>query len=82
VSDGVALRNYGFIAGCALSKKHDPLQYHFDWGDSTTSAWQSDSIASHTWTAAGFYGLRVQARNARDTTWVSLWSAPITVTMQ
>jgi hypothetical protein len=82
VSMGVAGSYYSFVAGCAASKKQDVLQYRWDWGDSTLSAWQPDTIAGHLWTGSGVYELRVQARNARDTTWASSWSMAIAVTMQ
>jgi hypothetical protein len=68
---------YTFTTSSSKSNLGHTLQYLFNWGDGTTSGWQSSNSASKTWTAAGTFLVTVQARCAVDTTITSATSAPI-----
>jgi len=63
----------------ALSSRWYSLEYLFDWGDGTTSAWRSDTLARHRWTQAGEFGVRCKARVISDTTIVGPWSPSLLV---
>ena len=55
------------------------LQYQFDWGDGTYSAWSSSTSASHAWSSDGTYALRARARCATDTYIISAWSPGLSI---
>ena len=56
-----------------MSSEGHGLEYRFDWGDAAISAWGSAS-QSHSWSVAGAYGVKAQARCATDTGVESAWS--------
>ena len=56
-----------------------PVAYCFDWGDGTTSAWDTVQNKSHVWNTAGIYLVRAQAMCAVDEGVVSVWSSAWTV---
>lgn len=67
-SSGVINIDYHFSTS-ATDPDGDAVQFRYDWGDGDTSDWgdpvesgQADSV-SHRWTEAGFYQVRVQARD-------------------
>jgi len=60
----------------ATDPNGDSLQYQYDWGDGVLSAWGAAS-QSHSWTAAGQYAVKAQARDSRGS--ASGWSAAKTV---
>jgi|GEM_PF-1781728 len=49
----------------------DAVSYQFDWGDGSTSSWGSGS-QSHTWSSAGNYCVKAQAKDAAGAE--SAWS--------
>ncbi len=51
------------------------VEYRFDWGDGTYSAWSSSRTASHQWDE-GVYPVRAQVRCTDDNSTVSPWSDP------
>lgn len=67
-------------AGAVSSEGH-VIEYRFDWGDGAMAGWGAGSNISHTWTAAGSYDVKAQARCAVDTDVESVWSAALTVTV-
>ncbi len=69
-------------AGGTCSNGHS-VQYRFDWGDSTVSDWLpvGQVSASHSWSSAGAYGIRAQARCASETSILSDWSDRLVVTV-
>jgi hypothetical protein len=75
---GVTGTSYAFTAGTAASSLGHGLQYRFDWGDGTQSAWGSAS-ASHVFALAGSYAVSFQARCSTHTAVVSDWSWPLAV---
>jgi len=85
VPSGLATGNtgtsYTYTTGGSTSSIGDAIQYHFDWGDGSYSDWSSSLIASKSWTNAGSYNIKVQARCATHTSIVSSWSNPLNVTI-
>ncbi len=66
--------------GAISSAGHD-VEYRFDWGDGTMSAWVAIGTRTHRWDAAGTYEVAAQARCAVDTAVETAWSATLTVTV-
>jgi hypothetical protein len=52
------------------------LEYCFDWGDGTYSAWSSSPSSTHSWPKPGIYLVKAQARSS---TLVSEWSSGMSV---
>ena len=48
-------------SGSTCSQGH-PVEYSFDWGDGTSSAWSTSTSASHSWSALGIKTVTVTAR--------------------
>lgn len=78
-SSGYAGQSLSYSTSASSSKGHS-LQYRFDWGDGTTSSWGSSS-RSKTYSTAGTYSIKAQARCAADTSVESVWSdaKPVTI---
>ncbi len=81
IYSGLAGISYTFT-GYAADANRDPLSYTFDWGDGQTS--KTDFMrsglsarASHVWSGAGSYSVRVQATDGSGAQ--SAWSAAKTV---
>jgi|YelNatPaOPRAMG01_1025707.scaffolds.fasta_scaffold59779_2 hypothetical protein len=70
-----------FSTGGANCSQGHPVEYRFDWGDGTYSSWSSNPTASHSWTAAGTYQVRTQARCSLDQSVISAWSSAKSVTI-
>ena len=67
---------------CASSNLGHSIQYQFDWGDGTPySSWSSSTTAVHSWSTAGTYSVRAQARCAINTSIVSSWSGIKSITI-
>jgi hypothetical protein len=56
-----------FVNRIQTSYGHD-LEYQFDWGDGSVSAWSADTTGSHVWINTGFYKVIVRGRCPSDTT--------------
>ncbi len=78
---GVINNSLSYSTGGSTSSLGHALQYRFDWGDGSTSSFVDATSASHPWVTAGTYSVKAQARCATDTTIVSNWSNPFTVTI-
>ena len=68
IYSGQAGINYAFTA-YAADPNRDPLSYAFDWGDgqTTTTDFRTSGLsarASHTWSEAGTYSVRVRATDS------------------
>ena len=72
--------SYNYTTGGAASSLGHAVEYRFDWGDGSYSAWSSSASASHSWSAAGTYQVRAQARCGTHTGVVSGWSSAFSVT--
>jgi len=72
-------------SGVTTDPEGEQIYYMFDWGDDTSSNWVGpyDSgvagEASHVWTDAGDYDIRVKAKDVNGSE--SDWSIPLTVTI-
>ena len=77
-TSGVTGTSYSYTTGGSASSLGHPIQYEFDWGDGSFSAWGS-TTQTNTWTAAGTYYVKAKARCATDTSVESSWSSAITV---
>lgn len=65
--------------GARCTEGHS-VEYRFDWDDGSFSLWSSSMTASHSWSAAGTYQVRAQARCLFDTSVESIWSpVPLSV---
>jgi hypothetical protein len=62
----------------ATDPNGDSLQYRYDWGGGVVSNWGPAS-QSHSWAAAGQYGVKAQASDSRGA--LSAWSASRTITI-
>ncbi|MBN1895548.1 T9SS type A sorting domain-containing protein [bacterium] len=51
-----------YRSGGAISNLGHPVEYSFDWGDSTSSDWTPEARASHAWAGAGDKAIVVTAR--------------------
>jgi len=60
---GVTNVEYSFTA-TTTDPEGDPIEYMFDWGDSTTSNWLTEGSASHAWTTKGTFDVKVKARDS------------------
>jgi outer membrane protein assembly factor BamB len=84
---GPARWRRGLVDACT-TRTTDPggkqVQYQFDWGDQTQSAWSplmDGGVAwsdTHTYTVQGSFSITVRARNDKRTT---KWSAPLDITV-
>ena len=62
----------------ATDPNNDSLQYRYDWGTGAISDWGA-AIQSHSWSAAGSYTVKAQARDSHLAE--SAWSGAKTVTI-
>ncbi len=68
-----------YATGGAESSLGHPIEYRFDWGTGSYSAWSSSTTAYRSWAAEGTYDVRAQARCATHTDVLSAWSDPLVV---
>ena len=80
-STGTVNQSYTFTASATSNPSGDTLQYFFNWGDGSSSTWNSSTSAQHTWTSTGTYSVTVQARSATYTSVVSQSSTPLSITI-
>ena len=73
--------SYSYVTGESTSNVGHSIQYFFDWGDGTNSDWLpvGTTSASHSWTSAGTYLIKAQARCAAHISTVSSWSGNLSV---
>lgn len=80
-TSGLAGTPYTYSTGGSTSSLSHTVEYRFDWGDGTYSSWSSSASASNSWSSAGTYSVRAQARCATHTSVVSSWSSGLSVTI-
>jgi hypothetical protein len=80
---GTTGASYTYSTGGSSSSKGHSVQYYFDWGDGTNSGWLAtgQTSASRSWSSAGTYNVKAQARCASDTSVTSGWSGTLSVTI-
>ncbi|MGC9308174.1 MAG: PKD domain-containing protein [Thermoplasmatota archaeon] len=61
-ANGETSRSYSYTTGASDPEGH-AIRYRFDWGDGATTGWQPSASASHAWSSAGTYSVRVQAQD-------------------
>jgi len=80
-STGSAGQSLNYSTGGSSCNQGHAVQYRFDWGDGTYSTWSTATSRSKSWSAAGTYPVKAQARCATDTSVLSYWSAANSVTI-
>jgi len=73
---------YQYSSGNALCSHGHDVEYRFDWGDGTTSPWNSSAHAEKMWTSAGSYSVRAQARCAAEGSILSAWTSGLRVSIE
>jgi phage gpG-like protein len=75
--------SYSYTTGGSTTSLGHSVQYLLDWGDGTNSGWLpiGTTSASKSWSSAGTYNVKAQARCATDTSVVSSWSQALSVTI-
>jgi hypothetical protein len=72
---GETMQSLAYTTGGATSNLGHSVEYRFDWGDGSYSAWAVSTSESHSWSTAGTYSIKAQARCASHTGVESAWSA-------
>lgn len=70
-----------FSTGGAVSSRAHTLEYRFDWGNGSMSAWSTSASTSYTWNVASDYEVRAQARCATHPEIESDWSDAATISI-
>ncbi|NOZ60389.1 MAG: PKD domain-containing protein [Calditrichaeota bacterium] len=70
---GYLEHSIAFTTGGSVSSFGNAVQYQFDWGDGTLSAW-GDSAASHIYNLVGTHKVKARARSAANNSIVSDWT--------
>jgi len=73
--------SYSYTTGGSTCSEGHAVEYRFDWGDGIQSGWSASTSASHTWSTAGSYSVRAEARCSVTTTIVSSPSPGLAVTI-
>jgi len=55
-------RSYTYSTSGAVSSFGHTIEYQFNWGDGSYSAWTTSNTATHTWTSTGYKAVVVTAR--------------------
>ncbi len=80
-SQGIINIPYVYSTGGSLCSQGHSVEYRFDWGDSTYSAWSASISVSHSWSSANTYTVRVEARCSVNNAIISDWSSGTSVTI-
>jgi len=78
-ASGAVGTSHGYTTGGASSNLGHAVEYRFDWGDDSYSSWATSASASHSWTSAGTYQVKAQARCQPQPEVVSAWSSALAV---
>ncbi len=73
---------YTYTTGGSSCSQGHSVEYYFDWGDGAYSSWSSSTSASHIWSTASTYAVKVQARCSVNPGVTSMWSAAKTVSLE
>jgi len=79
--DGLTGTSYSYTTGSSICSYGHSVEYQFDWGDSTQSIWSSSTSSSHSWSNAGTFIVKVQARCTVENSIESGCSSELTVTI-
>jgi len=81
-SSGQVGTSLSFSTGESTCSQGHAVQYQFDWDDgSGYSSWSSSTSASHTYSSARTYQVKVHARCSQDVSVTSGWSSAKTVSV-
>ena len=70
---GYIEQTINFTTGGSVSSFGNSVQYQFDWGDGTLSAW-GDSCANHIYNLVGTHKIKTRARSSVNNSIVSGWT--------
>lgn len=76
---GTTIETLSYYVSASTSSLGHTVEYRYDWGDGSFSAWSASNGASYNWTTVGSYDVRAQARCRDHTSVVSAWTAVLTV---
>jgi hypothetical protein len=77
---GVENEDLAYTASGSVSSYGDGVEYRFDWGDGSMSDWGTASV-QNSWTTAGTYYVKAQARCVTHKSIVSGWSDSLEVSI-
>jgi len=77
---GLVEQSLAFFTGGSKSNLGNPVEYRFDWGDTTESDW-GDSTGTHEYQSVGTRSVRAQARSKVNPGVISGWSNTHQVTI-
>ena len=80
-SAGIAATNYGYTVSGATSNLGHTIEYRFNWGDGSYSAWSTLTNASHSWATDAVYFVTAEARCQADPGIVSAASTSLALTI-
>ena len=80
-TNGTVGQTLSFSTGGATCSQGDAVEYRFDWGDGSISSWSSSTQRSHSFSSAGTYAIKAQARCATQTSALSAWSPALSVSI-
>ncbi len=78
-SNGNTGASYLYTTGNVFCNNGHAIEYRFDWADGDTSSWSPAASAIHSWSTAGTYLIKAQARCAVDNSIVTGWSEVLLV---
>lgn len=70
-----------YTTGGSITSLGHPVEYEFDWDDSTLSGYGS-ATQGKSWSSEGYYFVRAHAHCQTHTNRESLWSTPFSVTVE
>lgn len=81
-ASGIIGKSYKYTTGGSASNLAHSVEYQFDWrGEGFDLSGWGSATQSKSWTTAGIYDVRARARCTQDTSILSDWSNPLTVTV-
>ena len=80
-ANGVATISYDYTCPTCTCNCGGPVEYYFDWGDTTSRPYAVSATASHAWASQGTYLVRAKARCQNHPSIESGWSPNKTVTI-
>ncbi len=78
--NGKVGQSLDFSTGGSSSNLGHSVEYQFDWGDGTTSSWDSAN-RSHSYSSSGTFDVKARARCSSHTSKVSSWSSSTSVSI-
>ena len=73
-STGMVQEVLAYTTSGSVCSEEGGVEYRYDWGDGTISAW-GDATQTHTWQITGMFYVRAQARCIANPSVLSTWSS-------